>query len=150
MLCPVFEVGDLKVDLAARQVFRGGTEVHLTPTEYKLLAVLIRHAGKLLTHRQLLTEVWGNNFASQTHYLRVYMMQLRQKIEQDREKQLIDDVVAKSGVTVAEDFDIPQVTDQQIQDAMKQQQQMTGNPDEDDAPPPPPAKTDKKDTKKGK
>ena len=58
--------------------------------------------------------------------------------------------VAKSGVTVAEDFDIPQVTDQQIQDAMKQQQQMTGNPDEDDAPPPPPAKTDKKDTKKGK
>jgi two-component system KDP operon response regulator KdpE len=80
---PVFQAGDLKVDLAGRQVFRGDTEVHVTPTEYKLLTVLIRHAGKLLTHRQLLTEVWGSNFASQTHYLRVYMMQLRQKIEQD-------------------------------------------------------------------
>jgi two-component system, OmpR family, KDP operon response regulator KdpE len=80
---PVFEVGDLKVDLAARQVFRGGTEVHLTPTEYKLLAILIRNVGKLLTHRQLLREVWGPNFISQTHYLRIYIMQLRQKIEVD-------------------------------------------------------------------
>jgi two-component system, OmpR family, KDP operon response regulator KdpE len=79
----VFEMGDLKMDLAQRQVFRAGTQVHLTPTEYKLLAALVRHAGKLLTHRQLLHEVWGSNFATQTHYLRVYMMQLRQKIEQD-------------------------------------------------------------------
>ena len=80
---PVFEVEDLKVDLARRQVFRAGQEVHLTPTEYKLLATLVRHAGKLLTHRQLLHDVWGSNFISQTHYLRIYVMQLRQKIEQD-------------------------------------------------------------------
>jgi two-component system KDP operon response regulator KdpE len=80
---PVIEIGDLKVDLAQRQVFRGDREIHLTPTEYKLLAALVRHAGKLLTHRQLLHDVWGSNFATQTHYLRVYMMQLRQKIEDD-------------------------------------------------------------------
>ena len=80
---PVFEADDLKVDLARRQVFRAGQEVHLTPTEYKLLATLVRHAGKLLTHRQLLHDVWGSNFISQTHYLRIYVMQLRQKIEQD-------------------------------------------------------------------
>jgi two-component system KDP operon response regulator KdpE len=80
---PVFEMGDLKVDLAQRQVFRAGQPVHLTPTEYKLLVALIRHAGKLLTHRQLLQEVWGSNFIAHTHYLRIYMMQLRQKIELD-------------------------------------------------------------------
>jgi two-component system, OmpR family, KDP operon response regulator KdpE len=80
---PVFEADDLKVDLARRQVFRAGQEVHLTPTEYKLLATLVRHAGKLLTHRQLLQDVWGSNFILQTHYLRIYVMQLRQKIEQD-------------------------------------------------------------------
>ena len=73
---------------------------------------------------------------------------VRQKIESEREKQLIDDVVAKSGVTVAEDFNVPEVTDQQIQDAMKQQQQLMGNPDDEDAPP---SKNDKKkDTKKTK
>jgi two-component system KDP operon response regulator KdpE len=80
---PVFEVGELKVDLAQRQVFRAGQEIHLTPTEYKLLVALVRHAGKLLTHRQLLQEVWGSNFITQTHYLRIYVMQLRQKIEPD-------------------------------------------------------------------
>ena len=80
---PVFEAGDFKMDLAQRQVFRAEEEVHLTPTEYKLLATLVRHAGKLLTHRQLLHDVWGSNFISQTHYLRIYVMQLRQKIEQD-------------------------------------------------------------------
>jgi two-component system KDP operon response regulator KdpE len=80
---PVFEAGDLKMDLARRQVFRAGQEVHLTPTEYKLLATLVRHAGKLLTHRQLLHDVWGSNFITQTHYLRIYVMQLRQKIEHD-------------------------------------------------------------------
>jgi hypothetical protein len=63
-------MGELKVDLAQRQVFRGGQQVHLTPTEYKLLVALVRHAGKLLTHRQLLQEVWGSNFVTQTHYLR--------------------------------------------------------------------------------
>jgi two-component system KDP operon response regulator KdpE len=80
---PVFEAGDLRVDLVRRQVFRGSQEVHLTPTEYKLLAALIRHAGRVITHRQLLQEVWGVSYVDQTHYLRVYMAQLRQKLESD-------------------------------------------------------------------
>ncbi|MGH7513046.1 MAG: winged helix-turn-helix domain-containing protein, partial [Gemmatimonadales bacterium] len=80
---PVFEAGDVRVDLAARRVWRAGEEVHLTPTEYKLLTTLIRHAGKVLTHRQLLKDVWGANYANQSHYVRVYMAQLRQKIEAD-------------------------------------------------------------------
>jgi two-component system KDP operon response regulator KdpE len=80
---PIFEAGDLRVDLARREVRRGGQEVHLTPTEYKLLTLLIRHAGKVLTHRQLLKEVWGVNYADQSHYVRVYMAQLRQKLEND-------------------------------------------------------------------
>ena len=80
---PVFEAGDLRVDLVRREVRRGEQEVHLTPTEYKLLTLLIRHAGKVLTHRQLLKEVWGVNYADQSHYVRVYMAQLRQKLEND-------------------------------------------------------------------
>jgi two-component system, OmpR family, KDP operon response regulator KdpE len=64
-------------------VLRGGTEVHLTPTEYKLLAALVRQSGRVVTHRQLLQEVWGTNYLEQTHYLRVYMAQLRHKLEQD-------------------------------------------------------------------
>jgi two-component system KDP operon response regulator KdpE len=80
---PVFETGELKVDLERRQVFLRGEEVHLTPTEYKLLAALIRHAGRAVTHRQLLHEAWGANYIDQTHYLRVYMAQLRRKLERD-------------------------------------------------------------------
>ena len=80
---PVFEAGDLRVDLAARRVSRAGQEIHLTPTEYKLLTTLVRHAGKVLTHRQLLKEVWGSNYLNQSHYVRVYLGQLRQKIEAD-------------------------------------------------------------------
>lgn len=80
---PVFEGGGIRVDLARRQVFRGGEEVHLTPLEYKLLASLVKHAGKVLTHRILLKEVWGMNAINQTHYLRVYMTQLRHKLELD-------------------------------------------------------------------
>jgi two-component system KDP operon response regulator KdpE len=80
---PVFEAGDLRVDLAARRVWRGGQEVHLTPTEYKLLTTLVRHAGKVLTHRQLLKDVWGVGYVGQSHYVRVYLAQLRQKIEAD-------------------------------------------------------------------
>lgn len=80
---PVFESGDLRVDLDRRQVFRGDEEVHLTPMEYKLLATLIRHSGRVITHRQLLQEVWGPNYAEQTQYLRVYMSQLRHKLERD-------------------------------------------------------------------
>ena len=80
---PAFESGELRVDLADRRVTVGGTDVHLTPLEYKLLATLVRHAGKVLTHRLLLREVWGPNAQTQTHYLRVYMTQLRHKIEAD-------------------------------------------------------------------
>jgi two-component system KDP operon response regulator KdpE len=78
-----FESGELRVDLALRRVTVGGEEVHLTPLEYKLLTTLVKHAGKVLTHRLLLKEVWGPNAQTQTHYLRVYMTQLRHKIEAD-------------------------------------------------------------------
>ena len=80
---PVFTAGEIRVDLIRRQVFRGKEEIHLTPTEYKLLAALIRQAGRVVTHRQLLHEVWGANYADQSHYLRVYMGQLRHKLERD-------------------------------------------------------------------
>ena len=80
---PVFEIGDLRVDLEHRQVFMGEREVHLTPTEYKLLTTLVRHAGKVLTHRQLLHEVWGANTVTQTPALRVHMTQLRHKLERE-------------------------------------------------------------------
>jgi two-component system KDP operon response regulator KdpE len=80
---PEFAVGDLRVDLALRQVFVRGEVVHLTPTEYKLLAVMVRHAGRVLTHRQLLKDVWGINAIQHPHYLRVYMGQLRQKLERE-------------------------------------------------------------------
>jgi two-component system KDP operon response regulator KdpE len=78
-----FAVGALKVDLVRRQVLLGDNEVHLTPIEYKLLATLIKHAGRVITHRQLLREVWGPNSSDQTQYLRVYMGQLRHKLEQN-------------------------------------------------------------------
>jgi two-component system KDP operon response regulator KdpE len=74
-----FTVGDLRVDLARRQVFIDGKEVHLTPIEYKLLTALVRHAGKVLTHAQLLKEVWGPSHGSEAPYLRIYIMQLRRK-----------------------------------------------------------------------
>jgi two-component system, OmpR family, KDP operon response regulator KdpE len=79
----VFTLGDLKVDLGRRQVFVSGKEIHLTPIEYKLLTTLIRHAGKVLTHRQLLKEVWGPLHVEEGHYLRVYMRQLRNKLEKN-------------------------------------------------------------------
>lgn len=80
---PVLRIGDLEVDLDKRRVTSAGEEIHLTPNEYKLFAHLMKHAGKVLTHRQLLKEVWGAAYASQTHYLRVYMVQLRHKLEKD-------------------------------------------------------------------
>ncbi len=76
------DCGDLRVDFAKRQVFVGAEEVHLTPTEYKLLSVLARHAGRVLTHRQLLKEVWGPHYVEHTEYLRVFVGQLRQKLEE--------------------------------------------------------------------
>ena len=78
-----FSVGPLQVDLVRRQVLVNGQEVHLTPIEYKLLATLVKHAGRVITHRQLLKEVWGPNSSEQTQYLRVYMGQLRHKLEQN-------------------------------------------------------------------
>jgi len=78
-----FAVGDLSVDLAVRKVFIASKEVHLTPIEYRLLSTLVRHAGKVLTHRLLLTEVWGPLYVEQTHYLRIFMASLRRKIEAD-------------------------------------------------------------------
>lgn len=80
---PVVRVADIEVDLDKRLVTKAGAEVHLTPNEYKLLSYLIRNAGKVLTHRQLLKEVWGAAYAAQTHYVRVYMVQLRHKLEDD-------------------------------------------------------------------
>src|SRR5574337_763483 len=71
-----FSLGELHVDLPKRQVAVAGNQVHLTPIEYRLLTTLVRHAGKVLTHRQLLLEVWGPPYADQAHYLRVYMAQL--------------------------------------------------------------------------
>jgi two-component system KDP operon response regulator KdpE len=78
-----FEAGDLRVDLGARLVFLRGEEVRLTRTEYRLLAVLVQNAGRVVTHRQLLKEVWGPGSSGETHYLRVYMAQLRHKLEDD-------------------------------------------------------------------
>jgi two-component system, OmpR family, KDP operon response regulator KdpE len=78
---PVFVVGDLRVDLAGRRVFVAEREIHLTPIEYKLLTTLVRHAGKVLTHGQLLREVWGPKQEGQAHYVRVYMAHLRHKLE---------------------------------------------------------------------
>ncbi len=77
----VFRMGDLTVDLAGHQVALKGCAVKLTATEYALLRTLVRHAGKVLTHRQILTEIWGPHAAEQTHYLRVYMARLRDKLE---------------------------------------------------------------------
>jgi two-component system, OmpR family, KDP operon response regulator KdpE len=74
---------DLQVDLETRTVLVKGGAVHLTPTEFKLLARLVRSAGKVVTHRQLLADVWGPEFTEHTHYLRLYMGQLRGKIEED-------------------------------------------------------------------
>jgi two-component system KDP operon response regulator KdpE len=76
-------VGDLHIDLGRRRVLIQGAEVHLTPIEYRLLATLVRHAGKVITHRRLLHEVWGPNAGDQSHYLRVYMAHLRRKLEKD-------------------------------------------------------------------
>ncbi|MFJ4288262.1 two-component system response regulator KdpE [Cupriavidus sp. NPDC089707] len=75
--------GDIQVDLANRVVTRGGQAVHLTPIEYRLLAVLIAHRGKVMTHRELLREVWGPAHSESSQYLRVYMGHLRHKLEAD-------------------------------------------------------------------
>jgi two-component system, OmpR family, KDP operon response regulator KdpE len=80
---PRIEIGDLLIDLEARQVSREGEVVHLTPIEFDLLRVLAQHRGKLVTHRQLLHQVWGPAFENETHYLRVHVAHIRAKIEPD-------------------------------------------------------------------
>jgi len=82
----IFSIGDLEVDLSQRIVRKSGDEVKLTPIEYSLLRLLVTHAGKVLTHRQLLTEVWGAKAVEQTHYLRVHIAHLREKIEANPSK----------------------------------------------------------------
>jgi len=76
-----FKVGDLQVDLLRRHVSMRGADVRLTPIEYKLLATLVKHAGKVVTHQQLLRDVWGPSHEEQSHYVRVYMAHLRHKLE---------------------------------------------------------------------
>jgi two-component system, OmpR family, KDP operon response regulator KdpE len=80
---PVFTVGDLSIDMARRQVFLEGNEVKMSPKEYALLQHLARHAGKVVTHEQMLTEIWGPDHAEDAHYLRIVMRKLRQKVERD-------------------------------------------------------------------
>jgi two-component system, OmpR family, KDP operon response regulator KdpE len=79
----VFEFGSVRLDLSRREVRRDKQLVHLTPVEYKLLTLLARNAGKVLTHRQILREVWGPSYTTQTHYVRVHMADLRKKLETD-------------------------------------------------------------------
>ena len=80
---PVVDAGSLHIDLAAKRVLRDGVDVHLTPTEWGMVEQLVRNAGKLITQRQLLQEVWGPEYSTETHYLRVYMAALRRKLEDD-------------------------------------------------------------------
>lgn len=78
-----FEWGGIVVDFERHQVFRSSEEIHLTPTEYKLLSVLIQYRGKVVTHRQLLKEVWGPSYVEQVPYLRIFILNLRRKLEED-------------------------------------------------------------------
>ena len=93
---PVFRSGDLEVDLTARVVRLKGREVKFTNTEYSLLRQFVRHSGKVLTHRQILTEVWGPNYVEHTHYLRVYIAHLREKLEADPAHPRL--IITESGV----------------------------------------------------
>jgi two-component system KDP operon response regulator KdpE len=88
---PRLELGELTIDLADRRVTRDGKEVHLTPIEFDLVRVLAQHQGRLVTHRQLLQEVWGPKYGEETHYLRVHVAHIRAKLEPDpaRPKYLI-------------------------------------------------------------
>jgi two-component system KDP operon response regulator KdpE len=92
----VYRAGKIEIDLAARNVRRLGQEIKLTPTEYSLLRLLVVHAGKILTHRQLLTEVWGPNAVEQTQYLRVHIAHLREKLEANTNRPEL--ILTESGV----------------------------------------------------
>lgn len=92
----VFITGNLKVDLLNRVVSVDEEEIHLTPIQYRLLMVLVKNAGKVLTHQQILNEVWGPSYKENAHYLRIYMSQLRQKLEADPTQPKL--LVTESGV----------------------------------------------------
>lgn len=92
----IFCTGNLEVDLSRRIVRKAGEEVKLTPIEYSLLRLLVTHAGKVLTHRQLLSEIWGPNAGEQTHYLRVHVAHLREKIEENPSQPEL--IITESGV----------------------------------------------------
>ena len=93
---PVVAFGDVSVDLVLRRVVKNGENVHLTPIEYRLLSTLVRHTGRVLTHRQLLVEVWGPSHVESPHYLRIYMAHLRQKLERDPAQP--EHIVTETGV----------------------------------------------------
>lgn len=93
---PVFRSDELEVDLTARVVKRKGHEVKMTATEYSLLRLFVQHAGKVLTHRQILKEVWGPAYVEQTHYLRVYIAHLREKLESEPSRPRL--IVTEPGV----------------------------------------------------
>ena len=80
---PRLELGELVIDLHDRRVTRAGNEIHLTPIEFELVRVLAQHQGRLVTHRQLLQEVWGPEYGGETHYLRVHVAHIRAKLEED-------------------------------------------------------------------
>jgi two-component system KDP operon response regulator KdpE len=99
----VFTAGNLKVDLTHRRVYRDGEEVHVTPIEYRLLTTLVKHAGKVLTHRQLLVEVWGPSYVENSHYLRIYMGCLRHKLEAEPARPKLFLTEAGTGYRLATD-----------------------------------------------
>jgi two-component system KDP operon response regulator KdpE len=101
-----FTVKDLVVDVHRRRVTRGGTETHLTPKEFRLLETLIRHAGRVVTHKQLMTAVWGPKYENKTHYLRIYMAALRDKLEADSARPELLITEPGSGYRLATD-DLP-------------------------------------------
>ncbi len=93
---PIFESGPIRIDFAAHEVSKNGERVHLTPLEFKLLTILARNTGRVLTHKQLLSEVWGPAYLGQNHYLRIFMKALRHKLEDDPARPRI--LVTESGV----------------------------------------------------
>jgi two-component system KDP operon response regulator KdpE len=80
---PVIDTDDFSIDLGAKQIHRNGDELHLTPTEWQIVEVLARHRGKLVAQKQLLQQVWGPQYERETHYLRIYISQIRRKLEPD-------------------------------------------------------------------
>jgi two-component system KDP operon response regulator KdpE len=87
----IYRVGELRVETGTRRVYLGDREIHLTAIEYQLLTMLARHAGRVVTHRQLLAEIWGGAHTDQIHYVRVYMGHLRHKLETDPARPLYPD-----------------------------------------------------------